>query len=85
MLTKLFEGDALTTLTVAGTEYWRVGSAKPIPPYIQNQNQVQATTTVYSVTGNDEIELGTTNEIVDQNGKVFKPLIGGRPRNIYKR
>lgn len=85
MVTKLHAGNVLTTVEVAGTEYWRVGQSKPIPPYFQNGNQVTGKTSTYDVTGDDEIDLGTVNEVLDNNGKVYKPLIGGRPRNIYKR
>lgn len=85
MITKLNQGDVLTAITVAGTEYWRLGSAKPIAPFIQNQNQVQGTVAVYDVVGNDEIDLGNVNEVVDYNGKIFKPCIGPRPRNVVKR
>lgn len=85
MMTKLHSGNVLTTIEVAGTEYWRVGELKPTRPYFQNGNQVSGKASIYDVTGDDEINLGTVNEVLDYNNKVFKPLIGGRPRNIYKR
>lgn len=85
MKTKLQAGAVLTTVEVSGTEYWRVGELRPTPPYFQNGNQVNGVARSYKAQGDDEIELGTVNEVLDNNGKTFKPLIGGRPRNILRR
>ena len=85
MVTKLHAGIKLTTVEVAGTEYWRVGEARPTPPYFQNGNQVNGVARSYEVIGEDEIDLGTVNEVLDNNDKVFKPLIGPRPRNVVRR
>ena len=85
MVTKLNQGAVLVTIEIAGTEYWRVGDAKPIPPFVQNQNTVQGTVKIYDVIGDDEIDLGTVNQVTDYNSKVYKPLIGPRPRNVVRR
>ena len=82
---KLKKGQRLLILTGQPTEFIHTSNPVSTPPYLHNGVSISVTAEEFEMTADEIVSVNTADMVSDGNSNIFRNLIGGRPRNMFKR